>query len=376
MISSNKFVSYFQIEGKPILPPVMTNEKREEMIKYKEEAILIENNLKSKEAAKEEAGLSRTSKINILQRSPNQILNLHCSEAESESTIDNEYLRVSNLYRHPIVGSVSIPSRLSTSQLSLNQLQKSDTFIYDIVSNTLTNSCNYQDFTDVNRSISSSSLVSMMSNTTSTQNVNSSLANDIPTKDIDGMSNSTKLSEGNPLIRTKSYTLERPSTVLLQHINRQKTVARRKSNSTNEIAEYKAKKLLRVPIPTSASSGNVSALRSRKSPYETRVAKINRKKVLSSSNSKGNICLDPLRNIEETHQQKFLDLLKQQEIEQKALQKHFEFEQQMLMEKLSKVSIVKKKDLQPSKAFHKSHSDCSELQNKIPVRKVFKSFSP
>lgn len=386
-MDANNFVSYFKIDGKPIPPPVMTIEKREEMKRLRERAVLIESNIKRRKEAElksnSEADLNLQRKLSTLERTPNQTLSLQCSEDDSESTTDNEYLRVSNLYRQPLVKKdVHMPSSASSAQFSLAHLQKSDTFIYDVVTNTLTNSCNDEDYNELSRSTSNSSIISMISNTTSAQNSvptpTISPPPSTPTKDHDDKSNSIKFSADSPLNRSKSFTLERPSTVLLKHINLLKTVQRRKSTATTDIVEYKAKKIARSSVQASASSGNMPGLRNRKSPYETRTTKINRKKVLSSSKA-----VDPLKNVEETHRQKFLDLLKTQKEEQEAMQKYFEDQQQRLIDELNKVTVASKvviksspTNSENSPAFRKSHSDCSELQKKIPRKKVFKSLSP
>lgn len=382
MIIPSKFVSFFKIDGKPIPPPVMTKEKREEMIRFREKAVLIENNLQIKRAAeleaKNEGELRLLRKFEALQRSPNQALNFQWSEAESESTIDNEYLRVSNLYRQPLSRkSVGMPLTLSS------HLQKSDIFIYDIGTNTLSNSCNEEDISKLSPSISCSSIISMISNVTSTQNSNiSPVPATAPTEDHDEESKSTKLSAEAPLCRSKSFTLERPSTVLLKHMDHQRTVQRRKSTATNDINEYKAKKVGKIPAKMSTSTGTMSSLRNKKSPYESKSTKMIRKKVPSSSKLIGNLSLDPLRNVEEIHRQKFLDLLKRQKEEQKALQQHFELQQQLLMDEITKINneskVLTKSPVTDSMSptFRKSHSDCSELKKKSPIRRLIKSFSP
>lgn len=361
----------------------MTKERREEMKTYREKAIHVENCIKSKKAAQKSQENSNH-KLSSLQRSPSQALSMQCSEADSESTMDNEYLRVSNLYRQPNAKK----DRNLQLDLSPVQLQKSETFVFDVVRNTLTNSFTEEE-EDLKRSTSSSSIISMVSNNiNSTQNSISVPTIEInpPTpsafkKDIDIDEGATS----NPLIRSNSFTLESPSTVLLQHIHRQKNVQRRKSTATNDTIESKAKKVTRSPLMVSASIGNMS-LRGKRSPYDSRSIKINRKKVVSlskcRSSSKTAVPIDPLKNVEETHRQKFMELLKKQKEEQRELQKNFEVQQQLLMEELTKEmganKLAKKSpvsEIDSSPTFRKSYSDSSELDKKTPRRKLF-PYSP
>ncbi|KAL5275111.1 CCP110 family protein [Megaselia abdita] len=387
------YKSLFKIQGKSILPPLMTVEKRIEISKYRQQAIIIENKMNEQKTAKLRTEKNIINKCSSLQRSPNQALNFQCSEADSESTVDNEYLRVSNMYRKPFV------KKDRNMQLNLSpavNLQKSDTFIYDVTSNTLTNSFNDED--DIKQSTSSSSIVSMISNITSTQNSNNI---SIPTihinpptpivlnKDLNENSTETKNYVESPLIRSNSFTLDSPSTVLLQHINRQQSAQRRKSTATNDTIESKAKKVTKSPLVVSASIGNISSIRSKRSPYDSRSIKVNRKKVVSltktrSSCRSGSLSLDPLKHVEESHRQRFVELLKKQKEAQTKLQKNFEIQQQLLMDELTKGMFVNKlqatkspvSDVESSPTFRKSYSDSSELEKKTPRRKLFASKSP
>lgn len=359
----------------------MTKSKREEMTKYRNEAVLIENTIKQKKVAEQ-------SKFNKF-------------EADSESTVDNDYLRVSNLYRQPIAKkNRNMQLDLSTNNLSSSaNLQKSDTFIYDVVSNTLTNSLktpseSLTDEEELKQSTSSSSIISMISNLNITS-VDSNTISPIPTIEINpptpsvlkkDLSEYSKPAVEIPLIRSNSFTLESPSTVqLLQQIKRQKNVQRRKSTATNDTIESKAKKVTKSPLMISASIGNMS-LRGKRSPYDSRTIKINRKKVVSLSkirtSSKVTIPLDPLKNVEETHRQKFMELLQKQKQEQKELQNNFEIQQKLLMEELTKeissnkLVIKSPISVESSPTFRKSYSDSSELEKKTPRRKLFACSSP
>lgn len=192
----------------------------------------------------------------------------------------------------------------------------------------------------------------------------------------------TKNSSENPLIRSSSFTLESPSTALLQHINRQNTVQRRKSTATNDTIESKAKKVTKSPLMVSASAGNMG-LRGKRSPYESRSSKITRKKVsnLSKCRNTSKTSVDPLKNVEESHRQKFLELLKKQKEEQRELQKNFEIQQQRLMDELTKEMCANKlvskspvSEVESSPTFRKSYSDSSEIEKKTPPRrKLFAS---
>lgn len=354
----------------------MTKEKRVEMIKYREKAVQIEASIRNKNN-------TNLQMKNALKSSPNQAVNF--SEADSESTVD-EYLKVSNLYRHPLA-----KKNRSNMQLDLSlEYLKNDT--YDVSANTSTIALTDEDEMEKKRSSSSSSIISMISNITSAQNPNTisipTIEINPPTpnvlnKELNEIAKSTKSTSKSPLIRSNSFTLESPSTVLLQHINRQqKTVQRKQSTATNDTIESKAKKV--APLKVSASNGNISSLRNKRSPYDSRSIKINRKKAGSLSkiriSSKGTVSSDPLKNVEETHRQKFIELLKKQKEEQKELQKHFEIQQQLLINELTEGMTAPKlvtespvSEFESSPPFRKSYSDSSEPEKKTPRRKLFAS---
>lgn len=365
----------------------MTNEKRAEMTKYREKAIKIEHKLKKKEAAKEVDLLQ----MRTLQK---QVLNFHCSEVDSESTVDNDYLKVSNLNHQ----STEKKDRTMLKQLDLSaaDLQKlSDTFIYNTLESKLKSSFTDEDDVEIKRSTSSSSITSMISNVTSVLNSKNTVS--IPTIEIDpptpiGMnknlienSDSKKNNKlGNPLIRSNSFTLESPSTALLHH--HKKTAQKKKSTATNDTIESTAKKV--TPLKVLALQGNKSSLHSNKrSPYESRSTKMNRKKTVLLSKtrfpSKGLISIDALRNIEEGHREKLVDLFKKQKEEQKELQTKFESQQQLLINELTKEMTEQRFDakspnskFEASPPYRKSYSDYSEFEKKTPRRKLFASSSP
>lgn len=356
----------------------MTNEKRAEMSKYKEKAIAIEHNAKKKESAKE---------VGLLQmRTLKQVSNLQYSEGDSESTVDNDYLRISNL------NSSEKKNRTMLKQLDLSSvhLQKlSDTFIY----NKLTSSFTDDDDIEIKKSSSSSSIISIISNVTSAQNSKNNIS--IPiididpqtpigiNKNLDEKSDSTKSNKLiNPLVRSNSFTLESPSTVLLQY--HKKTAQIKKSTATNDTIESNAKKV--TPHRVLASQDNTSTLHNNKrSPYESRSTKINRKKRVLLSKTrfppKGLIRRDPLKDIEETHREIFLELFKKQKEEQRELQQKFEVQQQLLINEFTKEMPGKKSPnsglvASPSPLFRKTYSDSSEFEKKTPRRKLFASSSP
>lgn len=367
----------------------MTKEKREEMFKYRNEAVRIEIKIKKK------IDNCRNITMQTLNCKPptNETLNLQCSEADSESTID-EYLRVSNLYRQPFAKkNRNMQLNLSNNHPSSANLTKTDTFIYDVVSNTLTNSV--FDENNLKRSTSRSSIISLVSNITTAPNSN---ALSIPTIKInppnpdevkcDENSKSIKCSsENTSLIRSNSFTLPSPSTVLLQHIDRQKNQQRRISTATNDTIESKAKKVTKSSMKSLVSIGNISSHRGKKSPYDSKTIKNNRKKTVSLSkcriSSKGTVSLDKLNNVEESHRQRFMELLKKQQEEQKELQTNFEIQQQLFIDELSNVTIANKSetkspnsDVESSPTFRKSYSDSSEFEKKKPRRKLFETSSP
>lgn len=146
------------------------------MSNYRRQAILLENALKERKSlellARSEANQSLQSKMDSLQRSPSQALNLQGgSEADSEATVENDYLKVSNLYRQPHAKkdrNMQLDlSPLHLTSVTAANLQQSDIYIYDVVANTLTNSLTEEEDgeEDAKRSTSSSnSVISMISN--------------------------------------------------------------------------------------------------------------------------------------------------------------------------------------------------------------------
>lgn len=342
----------------------MTKEKRAEMKIYRDKAVEIENKLKRKKTLIEANFVEKT---------------LQCNEA------GNEYIKASVINNQNIYGK---KDRTLLPQLDLsteNQEKIGGNFICEALANAFTNSSIKED-EHSQGSISDSSIIS---NITLTKDSKSDIS--IPAIIIDSPTPTELKQETNlnselkrndverTLIRSNSFTLENPSNVLLQHIRRQKTAQRKKSTVTNDTIESKAKQVM-----VSDSNANVPSICNKRSPYDSKYMRINRKKVVSLCKArfspKGAFSMNTLKYVEETHRQKFIDLLKSQKEEHKKLQENFEIQQELLITKFIKEMTANKlssrssaSDLEMSPLSCKSHSDVSETEKKTPRRKLFES---
>uniref|UniRef100_A0A0K8VHP8 Centriolar coiled-coil protein n=1 Tax=Bactrocera latifrons TaxID=174628 RepID=A0A0K8VHP8_BACLA len=173
-ISSSKFVSVFRIDGVPIIPPLMTADKRRQMQKLKEKAIKIEQRLE--ENRKQRYNLEYSAELEELKEDTDVIDNKNesssnCSLSEHLIELDAQRIEAEKSYMllSDILTQNENESKLSTpnqnraeisrqtagecsefnvqmqqsNSLEINlmhrmqKLQKSETLIYDHRSNTI-----------------------------------------------------------------------------------------------------------------------------------------------------------------------------------------------------------------------------------------------
>uniref|UniRef100_A0A1A9VX97 Uncharacterized protein n=1 Tax=Glossina austeni TaxID=7395 RepID=A0A1A9VX97_GLOAU len=145
--SPAKYVSMFRIDGKPILPPLMTSEKRKQMHKYKEKAIRVEQELmerrmqKSKNNDEIDDKVSETSRsfANNCSGSVSQRSQDFC-EVKSKET-DESLALLQNLMEGQDGNEIKecgsedshhfVNKKASADNCKLKKLQKSETLVYD-----------------------------------------------------------------------------------------------------------------------------------------------------------------------------------------------------------------------------------------------------
>ncbi|XP_037920800.1 uncharacterized protein LOC119657787 isoform X2 [Hermetia illucens] len=115
-MEGDKYVSMFKINGVPILPPLMTAARRREMLAYKELAVALETRLKLE--AKERASVQP-------------------QDLDRISTMEDEYMKVSSMLQDHFSPAKLPPCSVTRKKSSNEILKKSDTFIYDINTNTV-----------------------------------------------------------------------------------------------------------------------------------------------------------------------------------------------------------------------------------------------
>uniref|UniRef100_A0A1A9WVP0 Uncharacterized protein n=1 Tax=Glossina brevipalpis TaxID=37001 RepID=A0A1A9WVP0_9MUSC len=145
--SAVKYVSMFRIDGTPILPPLMTSEKRKQMHKYKEKAIRVEQELTERRMQKTKSNdgiddkISETSRSstnncsgNISQRSQD-IDEVKYREAEESLTLLHNLIEgqdESEKKDTGLQGSCRFANKKhDADNCKLKKLQKSETLIYD-----------------------------------------------------------------------------------------------------------------------------------------------------------------------------------------------------------------------------------------------------
>ncbi|XP_011198848.2 uncharacterized protein LOC105222967 isoform X2 [Bactrocera dorsalis] len=175
-ISASKFVSVFRIDGVPIIPPLMTADKRRQMQKLKEKAIRIEQSLEENRHRKQRYNLEYSAELEELKEDTDVIENKNesssnCSLSEHLIELDAQrieaeksYMLLSNiLTQNENESKLSTPNQnrakitrqtagecgefnvqmQQSNSLEMNlmhrmqKLQKSETLIYDHRSNTI-----------------------------------------------------------------------------------------------------------------------------------------------------------------------------------------------------------------------------------------------
>ncbi|XP_055844479.1 rho GTPase-activating protein gacF [Episyrphus balteatus] len=400
----SKYISIYKIDGIPILPPLMTPEKRRQMLAFKELAIQLENARKKQHnfvvnkqstITTTTTGLDQSSSCNLLRHGHSHI------PQPSQTPRKQQKQNNSN--------EASTSTASTSKRERLDKLRKTDTLVYDNRANSIIltlegfeDDADFQSMVlerppklDQNENKISPDVPKSLSPTkdesTSPQNPIKpqpyaafipipSICVNPPTPSVQNnpicSTTTSKRLCGSPtlkadiesnLIRSNSFTLDGPSSALLEHIKNQKL---KKSTATQDTVESKAKRVQKVEAtkpkaksPSSPSlnhfTNNTIIFRAKRSPYEMKPSsktKLGRKhkivkpittpkKPNSNSSDISTIStmtppqstsnLDLLKDIEEQHRARFIELVRQQQIEQKRLQKEFETQQKLLLEQLS-----------------------------------------
>ncbi|XP_053951041.1 uncharacterized protein LOC128858640 isoform X2 [Anastrepha ludens] len=172
-----KYVSMFRIDGVPILPPLMTQEKRRQMEKFKERALKLEQRLEKTRRRGQNCNLEYGTMVQEMNQEPEAMDNTHQSSSSSSSAsdhiievdvqreeVDTSYMLLSDLLiqsenekksivpcrdlfklNRPIPSADTDPdlemlephSSESNLYQRMQKLQKSETLIYDHRSNTI-----------------------------------------------------------------------------------------------------------------------------------------------------------------------------------------------------------------------------------------------
>lgn len=392
--SRPKYVSIYKIDGIPILPPLMTPEKRRQMLIFKELAIQLENARKKQQNHRKQ---NDQSSCNLLRHGhshipqPSQTPRKQLTEASTSKRERMDKLRKTDTLvydnrANSIILTLEGFEEETDFQSMVLERPKShhDQQKLDQNDNKISPDVSKSSFGSPTKDESSPSpsqnpakpqpyaafipIPSICVNppTPSVQN-NPICATTTPSKRLCN-SPTLKADIESNLIRSNSFTLDGPSSALLEHIKNQKI---KKSTATQDTVESKAKRVQKVEVKPKAKSpsspslnhfaNNTVLFRSKRSPYEMKPSsktKLGRKHkiikpIITNSTSKkahnqaelssaiamtppqSTSNLDLLKDIEEQHRARFIELVRQQQIEQKRLQKEFEAQQKQLLEQLS-----------------------------------------
>ncbi|KAK0170795.1 hypothetical protein PV328_008593 [Microctonus aethiopoides] len=200
MANMESYISCIKIRGTPILPPLMTDDRRMEMNYYKKLALAVENRL---------SNLRLTDKVN------SEVVKLDEINDDETSDVDKKYSKIST--EHTTVSNEFCGSEINSKSIDDERKITSD-------EETITIS------TDINKFINNSD----SSKTDVTETISDLTKPSVPTTldiipitmDLSNMAKSGKSSseieelEGEipKLIRQGSYTLDTPSPMLLAHL--------------------------------------------------------------------------------------------------------------------------------------------------------------
>ncbi|KAL9878827.1 uncharacterized protein ACN2A1_011121 isoform 4-T4 [Glossina fuscipes fuscipes] len=145
--SPAKYMSMFRIDGKPILPPLMTSEKRKQMHKYKEKAIRVEQELmerrmqKSKNNDGTDDKVSETSRssannyIGSVSQRSQDFYEAKSSETEESLALLQNLIEGQDENEKKEGGSEDnyhfVNKNAEIDNCKLKKLQKSETLVYD-----------------------------------------------------------------------------------------------------------------------------------------------------------------------------------------------------------------------------------------------------
>ncbi|XP_055914314.1 uncharacterized protein LOC129947679 isoform X2 [Eupeodes corollae] len=385
-----KYVSVYKIDGIPILPPLMTSEKSRHMLVYKELAIQLENARKKQQnLGKPSIGLDQSCNLlrhghsHIPQPSPTPRKQL--SEASTSanavptsSASASKRERVEKLRK---TDTLVYDNRANSIILTLEGFEEETDFQSMVlerppkldqndnkISPDVPKSPNQNDLSPQNPVkpqpyAAFIPIPSICVNPPTPSVQNNPICSTTPSKRLCA-SPTLKPDIESSLIRSNSFILDGPSSALLEHIKNQKL---KKSTATQDTVESKAKRVQKVEAkpkaksPTSTSlshfTNNTVIFRAKRSPYELKPsskAKLTRKhkiakpvttpkkpinasdlSLISMTPPQSTSNLDLLKDFEEQHRARFIELVRQQQIEQKRLQKEFEIQQKLLLEQLS-----------------------------------------
>lgn len=393
-----KYVSVFKIDGVPILPPLMTSEKRRQMLVFKELAIQLENARKKQHIPNkldQQCNLLRHGHSHIPQPSPSPSRKQFYESSSSKAVSKRE--KIEKLRK---TDTLVYDNRANSIILTLEGFEEETDFQSMVLERSQPKKLDQNDnkiSLDVPKSSPTKSDASIPNAPSKPQPYAAfipipSICVNPPTPSVQnnpicGVSTPSKRLCNSPtlkaeiesnLIRSNSFTLDGPSSALLEHIKNQKM---KKSTATQDTVESKAKRVQKVEVKSKAKSpsspslnhftNNTIIFRSKRSPYEMKPSsktKLGRKHKIvkpvvsagaaygantTSSRKPNQIAalpstpfstmtppqstsnLDLLKDIEEQHRAKFIELVRQQQIEQKRLQKEFETQQKLLLEQLS-----------------------------------------